>query len=92
MQREEVSMAFVITLSNSSHRGPIVRKSAATRRDAFETATVLLDLDQAAASRAASPEMVAVLIIEEGDGVIEETIEEVVKDWRGAKRDGRHSD
>jgi hypothetical protein len=90
MQREEVSMAFVITLSNSSHRGPIVRKSAATRRDAFETATVLLD--QAAASRAASPEMVAVLIIEEGDGVIEETIEEVVKDWRGAKRDGRHSD
>ena len=85
-------MPFVITLSNSSHRGPIVRKSAATRRDAFEIATVLLD--QAAANRAAAPEMVAVLIIEEGYGVgeIEETIEEVVKEWGRAKRDGRNSD
>ena len=53
-------------------------------------ATVLLD--QAAASRAASPEMVAVLIKEEGYAAIEETIEEVVKEWGRTKRGGRHSD
>jgi hypothetical protein len=54
-------MAFVVTLSDADG---FVHKSAGTRQEAYEVAMALLD--QAAASRAASPEFVFVTIREEG--------------------------